>query len=133
MNRDNADLWMSLQHSLQQLAPEQIRFRHVPSHLDPTKCDSPMDEWLAANDSQADAAAVMANNNRPSDTCQLYGEVLRGFSQQAGLCTSSSSPLRRNPKQLLKPCRWRKTKIVVSFDGFGCARRHGRAPSPELA
>ena len=56
---------------LQQLEPGSLHIVHIPSHLDPARCESPFEEWVARNN-----AAGMANNNRSYAFQQLYMQVI---------------------------------------------------------
>ena len=61
---------------LQQLEPGSLHIVHIPSHLDPARCESPFEEWVARNNAHADTVAGTANNNRSYAFQQLYLQVI---------------------------------------------------------
>ena len=73
---DNQDLWSQLAQLLQQIESGSLHIVHIPSHLDPARCESPFEEWVARNNAHADTVAGMANNNRSYAFQQLYLQVI---------------------------------------------------------
>ena len=92
-NRHNADLWCEILSGLQQLPADGFSGRHVPSHLDISRCDGPYEEWLAKFNSQADTAAVVANQNRDQAFRELHQRANRRHVNQQALTTRTSPHL----------------------------------------
>ena len=51
--------------SLQLASTASIQIHHIPGHTDPSRCDNPVDEWLALWNGQADYAAGLARLQLP--------------------------------------------------------------------
>ncbi|OLP78173.1 Ribonuclease H [Symbiodinium microadriaticum] len=73
---DNQDLWSQLAQLLQQLESGFLQIVHIPSHLDPARCESPFEEWVARHNAHADTVAGIANSNRSYAFQQLYMQVI---------------------------------------------------------
>ena len=74
--QDNHDLWEELQALLTELQPDFFWVKHVPSHLDARRCDSPLEEWIAQHNQHADRVAGLANCNRPQSFVTVHAQAL---------------------------------------------------------
>ena len=61
----NADKWYEVDQLLLNGGQARITSSWIPSHLQPTLCESPFEEWVAAGNNTVDATAVSLNANRP--------------------------------------------------------------------
>ena len=73
---DNHDLWDELQTSLAEVEPDGFWVKHVPSHIDINRCESPLEEWVAVHNQHADQVAGIANRNRPHSLAQVRDRAL---------------------------------------------------------
>ena len=69
---------------------ETVKVRHAPAHLQIDLCENPLEEWLACNNSKADRAARIANQNRSPD----LPEVISQAKHHASSYIASSRELR---------------------------------------
>ena len=83
-----SDLWFRLQRLLGRLPSDCFQVQHVPSHLDPGKCDNPFEEWLAKHNAHADRVAVTMINNRGQKFADLHQQAVDRFTQQSGVVRS---------------------------------------------
>ena len=74
---ENEDLWARLDGLLDQLPADRFVIHHVPSHLDPAKTESPIEDWLLQGNSHADTLAVFANHNRPQVVLDAHARALQ--------------------------------------------------------
>ena len=63
---EHFDLWQMLFTELERMGRSAFRVTWVPSHLDYTKCESQIEEWISIWNGQADQLAVTMNHCRSS-------------------------------------------------------------------
>ena len=56
---DNQDLWSQSAQLLQQLESGFLQIVHIPSHLDPARCESPFEEWVARHNAHTVQATFL--------------------------------------------------------------------------
>ena len=74
-SHENHDLWQQVRATLISCDLDVVRVRHVPSHLDPSKCETQFEEWLAAWNGRADLTAGLCNLNRTWEFAQLHAQA----------------------------------------------------------
>eukprot|EP00435_Cladocopium_sp_Y103_P015024 s295_g3.t1 len=69
---ENADLWAKLADVFSQTSEGQIDLRWIPSHVDQTLCEPPLEEFLATWNDVVDQHAVQCNRHRGSSFDRLF-------------------------------------------------------------
>ena len=74
---ENHDLFDQLRAIFVQLTPSQLTLTWIPSHLDPSLCDTPFEEWVECWNSVVDTQAVYTNRQgRPPSFNQMLNEAV---------------------------------------------------------
>ena len=76
LNPANADLWRRISELLHMLPAGTFSIRHVPSHLDDDKTESPFEDWVRCWNDHADRIAVLTNMNRPVSFVDLHAAAV---------------------------------------------------------
>ena len=69
---DNHDLQQNLFDMLGQLDADQVCLNWIPSHLDPTLCETEVEEWVGAWNDVVDHAAVILNDQESSSFWTIF-------------------------------------------------------------
>ena len=77
IHTENFDIWERIQDALRTNRNSTVLVNWIPAHIDPRRCDSPFEEWLAVGNSAADKAAVFANKSRPTSFLDAWNEADR--------------------------------------------------------
>ena len=80
----NLDLWERVWVMVRELHPEQLRVHHVPSHLDPVRCEDDFELWVAAWNQYADTVAGLANLNRAWSLSVVHHQAVQYHQVTAG-------------------------------------------------
>ena len=72
---DNLDLWHTVKGLVQQLPGDGVRIVHIPSHLDETLTESPLEDWIARMNNHVDLQAQLVNSNRPLDFLEVHSRA----------------------------------------------------------
>ena len=88
VDETNADLWYTVDALLRDGACFWIDSTWVPSHLQPDRCESPFEEWVALNNGFADSLAVRCNEDRPPELRQLLVFQRKWDARHTGLLES---------------------------------------------
>ena len=75
----NRDLWRQVADCLAQVQPDWVLIKHVPSHLDPSRCTGPVDDWICQWNGFADRAAGIFNQNRDAAFVQVHSRAKAYF------------------------------------------------------
>ena len=92
----NYDIWKEVHDVLRSCAGLRVHFQWMPSHLEATSLESPLEDWAAHWNEVADHFAGMANRLRPQSFWQLwrrYRLSLNWWSDRIAQLRTFSSPL----------------------------------------
>ena len=81
----NYDLWPRIWQQLRDIPSGLLVIQHVPSHLDPSKCRSPFEEWIARWNQHADTVAGIVNLNRPTCFVGVHQQAVEHWLHYAGI------------------------------------------------
>ena len=81
---EHQDLWQQMWLLVSGFEAGRLRVQHIPSHLDPELCSNSFEEWVAFWNDRADAAAALANAQRPPSTLSLLQQALTWHTRTAG-------------------------------------------------
>ena len=72
----NVDLWTQIAELVRCYSHDTLDVQHVPSHLEPKACESPLEEWLASWNGHVDLLAGQANLNRDFAFAAVHAQAL---------------------------------------------------------
>ena len=67
----HADLWLEVEHLLDEGVGDLANSSWIPSHLDPTLCENPFEDWVARHNAAVDTLVVRCNADRPASFWHL--------------------------------------------------------------